>query len=720
MNMEISRRQFLQATASGAAALVIGLNIRGALAAGSEATVFNPFVRIDNEGVVTVIVKHFEMGQGTTTGLTTLVAEELDADWDGIRTEFAPSDNEKYKNLLFGAQGTGGSTAIANSFMQYRQAGAAARDLLVRAAARQWGIDPARISVDGGVISAGERKAGFGEFVQLASSLEPNPEPALKPASEFKLIGKRRLPRKDSRAKTDGTATFAMDVKLPGMVYAVILRSPRFGGALNSFEASGAKQVPDFIGAQTLPNRAGVAVFGKHTWTAFKAREAIRAEWDFSQAEMRSSEALFKAHQELAATPQFQARKALSTEQAQALLSDTERTIEAEFSFPFLAHAPMEPLCCVIEPTDRGVTLHDGCQFPAIAHGAVAQVLGLKPEQVEINTLYAGGSFGRRATPTADYQVEAAMAFALLGKRIPVKLVWSREDDIRGGYYRPMAVHRARIGLDQAGKIQVWDHRIAGKSIMKGTSFEEVSVHDGVDHTLVEGVADTLYQLPNLAVGVADFHSPVPVLWWRSVGHTHTAFTMESLLDMIAHETNQDPVAMRLSLLDPSDNRQRRLAGVIQAVRDRSGWQAGQRRGFACHFSFNTYVAAVADVTVEDDRVHVDKLYLAVDCGVAVNPDVISAQMEGGAGFALGAILRNEVTLKEGVVVQSNFPDYAPLRMADMPRIEVSIVPSGEAPSGVGEPAVPPTGPAVTNAIFAVTGRRITQLPITRSGFKLV
>ena len=406
--------------------------------------------------------------------------------------------------------------------------------------------------------------------------------------------------------------------------------------------------------------------------------------------------------------------------EAQQKVADAAQTVETEFVFPYLAHAPMEPLNCVIEPTENGVRFHDGCQAPSFVQGAVSHLLGLQPDQVEVVTVYAGGSFGRRATPNSDYQVEAAMAFDLLGRKTPVKLIWSREDDIRGGYYRGMALHRASIGLDSDGQILGWDHRIATRSILKGTAFESAFVKNGVDHSSVEGAVDTLYRLPGHSVSLGDFNSPVTTLWWRSVGHTHSAFAMESLLDMVAHASGQDPVEMRLKLLDQSDPKQRRMAGVIEAARDLAGWRKGDQRGFAAHFSFNTWVAIVAEVSADGNKVHVDKLSMAVDCGIAVNPDVIRAQMEGGAGYGLGAVLRNEITFENGEVQQSNFPDYEPLRITDMPEIEVAIVPSAEAPSGVGEPGTPPTGPAVANAIFAVTGKRVTELPMTRAGLVFV
>lgn len=719
MNVQISRRSFLKTAVAGTAALVVGFDTRGVLAAGGGETVINPFVRIDQDGTVTVIAKHFEMGQGTSTGLTTLVAEELDADWNHVKVEFAPADKEKYKNLFWGMQGTGGSSAIANSFMQYRKAGATARELLVRAAALKWGVEEQDISVTRGILSAGSRRGHFGNFIAEAVTLSPFGEPNLKSPDQFSLIGKLELPRKDSSSKTDGSAVFAMDVHLQGMVYTAIQRSPRFGGTVKSFSTSAAKKVTGFIDAKVLPNQVGIAVFAKNTWAAFQARNALSVEWDFSQAEARSNAQMVEAHRELTGSPQYNTHKT-NRDEAQSLISKAVQTIEAEFLFPFLAHAPMEPLNCVIEPTENGVRFHDGCQGPSTVQFAVSKVLGLKPDQVEIHTVYAGGSFGRRGAPTADYQVEAAQAFVLFGSKTSVKLVWSREDDIRGGYYRAMALHKVQIGLDDDGNILGWDHRIATKSIAKGTAFESFVVKDGVDHTSVEGVDDTLYNLPNMAVGLSDFESAIPTLWWRSVGHSHSGFVMESLIDMVARATEKDPVALRLSLLDRSDTKQKRMAEVIEAARDLADWKKGDKRGFAVHFSFNTWVAVVADVAVFGKRFHINKLTIVVDCGIAINPDVIRAQMEGGAGFALGAVMRNEITFRNGEVIQSNFPDYQPLRITDMPEIEVNIIASGQAPSGVGEPAVPPTGPAVANAIFAQTGERITELPMTRAGFQPV
>ena len=722
MTINVSRRGFLKGTAAGTTALLVGLNAKGVLAAGdmaAAATDMNPFVKIYANGVVTVIIKHFEMGQGTTTGLSTLVAEELDANWDTIQIDFAPADVERYKNLFFGAQGTGGSTSIANSFMECREAGAAVRDLLVRAAADSWGVDVASITVENGMIKSGSNSGHFGEFVAAASTMEAVEKPTVKTPDQFKLIGSEKLHRVDNSGKTTGTAMFAMDVNLPGMIYAAILRSPKFGGTVVSFDDSAAKEVGGFIAAQALPNKAGVVAFGKNTWAAFQARDALSVEWDFSAAEVRSTDQMVADHKAMLDRPAFDASHATPLASVAPVLEGAAKTLDAEFTFPFLAHAPLEPENCTIEPTDFGVRVHDGCQFPTFTRPTVAAILGLEPAQVEVKTLYAGGSYGRRANATSDYNAEAAMAFAVSGKKVPVKLVWSREDDIKGGYYRPMSAHRAKIGLNADGKITGWDHRIATKSIVKGTPFAAM-VQGDVDPTSVEGVAESLYNVPNFGIGLSDFETAVPINWWRSVGHTHTGFVMESLMDMVATETGQDPIEMRLSMLDASNANQARMIEAIKLVREISGWKEGDKRGFASHFSFNTCVAVVADVTVDDTSVHVNKLFMAVECGVAVNPDVIRAQMEGGAGFALSAIYRNEITLTDGEVDQYNFPDYEMLRNHEMPEVEVAIVPSNGAPTGVGEPGVPPTGPAVANAIFAQTGTRIMDLPMTKAGFDFV
>lgn len=726
MTLTTTRRNFLIGTAATAAALTIGFTPEGRLIAGEPDKILNPFVQVASDGTVTVIIKHFEMGQGTTTGLTTLIAEEMELDWEKVAIDFAPADNDKYKNLAFGAQGTGGSTAIANSFMQYRMAGAAAKELLVRAAAKAWGVEESAIKVANSRLTAGEKSAHFGEFVAAAAKLETTGEPKLKDPKDFKLIGREDLSRKDNSGKTNGTAMFGMDVKLPGMVYAVILRSPRFGGKLKSFDAKKAAEVTGFKEVKELPEGKGLAVFAASTWAAISARAAIEAEWDFEAAENRSSNDIADAHlKALKEKPALDADHEGRAKADPAALKNADKSLEAEFLFPLLAHAPMEPLNCVIEPKpDGSVILHDGCQFPALAHPTLAKLLGLEMDKVTIKTYYAGGSFGRRANATSDYVSEAGAAFKALGGKTPVKLVWTREDDLAGGYYRPMAAHRVEIGLGKAGELAAWQHHIVTQSIIKGTPFAPNMIKNGVDDTSVEGVADTLYQLPNLKVGLTNWESPMPVLWWRSVGHSHTAYAMEVAMDMAAKAAGKDPVAFRLALLDESNKDQARLAGVIKLAAEKAGWGekpvAGRARGIAAHKSFGSYVAEVVEISEQDDAIKIEKVTAAVDCGIAVNPDVIRAQIEGGIGYGIGHIMRDQITLDEGEVEQANFPDYEPLRIADIGAIEVHITPSAEPPSGVGEPGTPPAGPALANAIFALKGKPVLKLPMTENGVEFV
>ena len=725
MTMHTSRRGFLKgAGAVAASALIIGVSPAGALAqTDQDGGNFTPFVKITPDGQVTAILKHFEMGQGTTTGLTTLIAEELGVDLDDIAIEFAPSDSERYGNIAFGGmQGTGGSTAIFNSFMQYRQAGAAARDMLLKAAADKWGVDFGSLTLDSGMISGAGKKAPLAEFVEAAVKLEVPKEPKLKDPSAFKFIGNPNTSRRDNVPKTNGTAMFAMDVHLDNQIVAVIKRSPRFGGKFVSMNADAAKSVPGFINAVPMPNGAGVIVYGKNTWAAIQAREAVTAEWDFSKAENRSSDQI-KAELMAAVdkAPEFNAKEGSDLSATEAALKGAAQVVEQVFYFPYLAHAMMEPLNCTIEPTaDGGVMLHDGCQFPVGAHPAIATVLKLPKEKVKINTLYAGGSFGRRATLTADYHVEAAIAFAMVGGKQPVKLVWTREDDLAGGAYRPAYVHKVSVGLDDAGKIVAWDHRVAGQSLFKGTPFENFTVKNGVDRTSVEGINDTPYAIPNQFVGLTDFKTPITVNWLRSVGHTHTAHVMECMMDMAAKAAGVDPVDYRLSYLTGDEPNQKRLTGVLKLAAEKSGWgdalPAGRSRGVAVHKSFNSYVAEVAEISRDaDGAVRIEKITCAVDCGIAVNPDVVKAQMEGGIGYGLGFVMRDEITFENGEVEQQNFPDYEPLRIGDIGAIETFIVPSAEAPTGVGEPGTPPAGPAVANAI-AADGPRVTILPMANKG----
>ena len=705
------RRQFLQAAAIAGGGFAIGMGpFMRADAVDVASFAPNPFVRIGTDNSVTVVVKHLEMGQGTYTGLPTLVAEELDADWAQIKVEGAPADAGLYNNLLWGpAQGTGGSTAIANSYEQLRKAGAAARAMLVAAAADEWKVPAESIAVSRGVVmhKTSGRTATFGKLAAKAA-LQPVPaDVKLKDAKDFKLIGKR-VARKDSKAKTNGTAQFTIDVKLPGMLTAVVAHPPLFGAKVKSFDAAKAKAVKGVVEVVQVPN--GVAVLANDFWAAKQGRDALTVEWDEAGANKLGSAELLAQYRELAQNPGAVARK---DGDAAGALAGAAKKLEASFEFPYLAHAAMEPLDCVVKLTADSCEIWNGEQLQTPDQYSVAKLTGLKPGQIKLNMLYAGGSFGRRANPQGDYILEAVSIAKAINGRAPVKMIWTREDDMRAGFYRPLYLHTLRAGLDAQGKVIAWQHRIVGQSILAGTPFEPMLVKDGVDATSVEGASTLPYGIPNMLVDLHTTKVGVPVLWWRSVGSTHTAFSTETFIDELAAAAGRDPLEFRRAMLAGKP----RHLGVLNLAAQKAGWgkplAQGRGRGIAVHESFNSFVAQVVDVTTKKDgSFKVDRVVCAVDCGVAVNPDVIKAQMEGGIGFALSAALYGAITLNQGRVEQSNFHDYQPLRINEMPKIDVHIVQSSEPPTGVGEPGVPPVAPAVANAIFAATGKRLRNLPL--------
>lgn len=723
MSLDTTRRAFLAGAGATLSVFAIGLDAKGALAAtsytGGNVT---PFLTIAEDGTVTAIIKHFEGGQGVATGLSALIAEEMNMSLEDIRWQHAPSDPTRYGNLFFGGfQGTGGSTAIANSFMQYRAAGAAAKEMLIAAAAEAWGADPADLSLRDGVISGAGQEAGIGTFVAAAATMEVPADPALKDPSEFRIIGKEIRARRDTADKINGQGKYAMDVQLEGQMVVALKRAPKFGAKVASFDDSPAKEVRGFIMAQALPTGDAVMAYAENTWAAFQARDALQIEWDMSGAETRSSDAIKEELLEMVrVAPQFTGSETdLAT--ATAAIDGAAQVIEQEFYFPMLAHAPMEPMGATIEPTaDSGVIMHDGAQFPTANNMVLGQVLELPPEKIQVNTLYAGGFFGRRATPNSDYVVETALAFAMTDRTRPVKLVWSREDDITGGYYRPAMAHRVRIGLDAEGAIVGWDHRVAGQSIFKGTAFEPMIVKNGVDHSSVEGIADGAYTIPTQHVGLTDARPATTVNWWRSVGHSHTGYVMEVMMDMAAEAAGVDPVEYRLRYLDSGTPDGARMAATLRLAAEKAGWgaelPAGRARGVAAHKSFGSYCAMVCEISTDAEGVvKIEKVTAAIDCGIAVTPDVVRAQIEGGIGYGIGHVMRDQITLEDGAVYEQNFPDYEPLRIRDIAAIDVHIVPSAEAPTGVGEPGTPPAGPALANAIAAGGGPRITHLPMTAS-----
>ncbi len=702
----------------GAAGLVLAtcLPLPGRAQEGAKRTASlapNAFIRIAPDDTVTILSKHIEFGQGPWTGLSTLVAEELDADWKQIRAENAPADPRYYANLAMGVQVTGGSTAIANSYEQMRRTGAAARAMLVKAAALAWQVPENEISVSKGVIShASGKESGFGAFATAAAALPVPADVRLKDPSQFTLIG-QELPKPDSFIKSHGQAIYTIDLMAPDMVVALVARPERFGGKAVAVDDFSAREINGYLGHAIIPQ--GVAVYARSTWPAIKARDALKISWNEDTAHKIGTAAI--EHDYVAMSAKV-GQIAASRGDAAGRIAAGSGVLEQVFVFPYLAHAPMEPLDAVIAFDGEKAKCHFGCQGPGIDQHAVAAALGVKPENVSIDVALAGGSFGRRATASGDFAVEAALVAKAYGKAVPVKLVWTREDDLRGGFYRPFFVHRMRGLVAPDGSIAAMSDTLVGQSIMAGTPFEKFTVKNGIDEVSVEGVADLPYKIADFQV---ELHSPrqgVPVLWWRSVGHTHTAFATESFIDMLLEKAGRDPVEGRLALLDPSS----REAGVLKAVAKLANW-SGRRKddkgyGVAMHKSFNTYVAQVAEVMRGDEGLpKVTRVWCAVDCGVPVNPNIIRAQMEGGIGFGLGHALYASLDLDDtGRVRQTNFDTYRSLRIAEMPQVEVTIIPSSEQPTGVGEPGVPPIGPAVANAWRALTGVVVARLPFAQGG----
>lgn len=706
----INRRHFLQVVGLSGAGFMIGCRPAetGVAEQVSGSTDLGPFIRIGTDNTVTVIVKHLDKGQGVTTGLPTIVAEEMDADWSQMRAEFAPADASRYNNLFFGPfQATGGSTSIANSWTQLRQAAAGARAMLVGAAATLWAVPADEITVQRGKLGHPglQQEATFGEMASRAAAVLPPDEPVLKDPANFTLIG-THLPRLDSAGKTDGSTTFTIDVERPGMLMALVEHPPKFGATVASFDSEAALAVPGVTDVVEIAR--GVAVVADSYWSAHKGRQALTVEWDFSDAELRSSDELFADYEAIAAGEGVTAR---SDGDAGALLTDAGNVVRREFRFPFLAHAAMEPMDCVVELSAGTCEIWTGSQLPTADQQIAAGLLGLLPEQVIIHTLFAGGSFGRRAVPDSDFVAEAVMVAKAIDGRAPIKLHWSREDDMRAGRYRPMSYHVLEGALDASGNIQAWRHRVAIQSFMRGTFFEGM-IEDGVDGSAVEGARGLPYAIPNVRVDWHEVENGVPTLWWRSVGHTQNGYATEVFLDELAHAAGKDPLELRRELLR---DHPRHLA-VLELAAAKAGWGdslgAGRGRGVAVHESFSSFVAEVVEVSVKGDTFTVDKVVCAVDCGIAVNPDVIKAQMEGGIAYALSAALREEVTLTEGEVQQRNFDRYQILRIDEMPAVEVHIMSSNEPPTGVGEPGVPPLAPALANALFPATGKRIHRLPI--------
>ena len=705
-----SRRGFLQSSVVTGAGLFIAFHVpkKARAAAAPPAKPMpapNAFVRIAPDESVTVLLAHSEMGQGIWTGLAMLIAEELECDWSRIRVEHAPAA-PAYAHTAFGIQMTGGSSTTWSEFERYRTVGAMAREMLVRAAGQRWKVSPKALRTEAGFVLHGKRKLSYGQLAEAAQQLTPAASVKLKEPKEWKLIGKptRRL---DSLEKITGKAKFGIDTQFPGLRTALVLRSPVFGGKVKSFAAGKAKAVPGVEQVVQVPS--GVAVVANNFWSAKVGRDALQVEWDPGPGAQLDSQKLEASYRALAKTP---GAVALDKGDCTAALAAADKRVEAEYAVPFLAHAAMEPLNCTVKLAEGSCEIWTGTQFQTVDQGAAAAIAGLKPEQVIIHTPVLGGGFGRRANPASDFVGEAVHVAKAAG--VPVKVVWTREDDTRGGYYRPMFVHRIEAGLDDKGAPSAWKQTLVGQSIMEGTPFASFGIKNGIDSTSVEGVVDSPY-LESVAARKVMLHSPrhqVPVLWWRSVGNTHTAFAVESMIDELAHAAGRDPLDFRVALLKEHPRHLR----ALQLAASKAGYGTpppkGRARGMAVHESFGSIIAQVAEVSVEDKEIRVHRVTCAVDCGLALNPLGLEAQVQGSVAYGLSAVLRSELTLKDGRVEQSNFHDYEVLRLHQMPEVAVHIIPSSAKMGGIGEPATAPISAAVANAVFARTGQRLRSLPL--------
>jgi isoquinoline 1-oxidoreductase beta subunit len=705
----LNRRELLRTSLTSAAGLVVAFHVpRIVRAAGPAAPPLPPanaFLRIGADDSVTVLLAHSEMGQGSWTGLAMLVAEELDCDWSKVRSEHAPAA-PVYAHPAFGVQMTGGSSATWSEFERYRTVGATAKDMLLRAAAARWKVPVASCVAANGIVTSGKNQLSYGKLAEAAMKLAPPATVKLKDPKAWKLIG-TKVPRLDTPEKITGKAKFGMDVQFPDLRTAVVARPPAFGAKLARFDASAALKVPGV--EKVVPTMNGVAVVAKHFWAAKLGRDALVLEWTPPEGGGVDTVVQMAEFRDKAKTVGTVATKKGDVD---AGLAGAKTKLVSDYEFPYLAHAPMEPLNATVKIDGKHCEVWTGTQFQTGDQGAAAAILGIPVENVQIHTMFLGGGFGRRASPKADFVAEAVVVAKAAG--VPVKVVWTREDDMRGGYYRPSYVHRIQAGLDDKGRPVAWDHVVVGQSIGAGTPFEGFLVQHGVDSTSVEGLAESPYLESSNAVRVS-LHSPttaIPVLWWRSVGATHVAFAIECTIDEAAHLAGQDPLAYRMALLKEKP----RHAAALQLAAEKAGWGSppppGRARGVAVHESFRSVVAEVAEVSVEDGRIRVHSVTCAVDCGTAVNPLSVEAQVQGSVAYGLSAALYGKLTFVGGQLQQSNFHDYPVIRMFDMPKVAVHII-QGKGPmGGIGEPATAPIAPAVANAVYALTKQRLRTLPL--------
>lgn len=704
--MKIKRREFLQGSAVVAGAFTLGFFIPGKSRAGEVAgseEVFAPnaYIRIASDNTVTIVMAKAEMGQNVFTVLPMIVAEELDVDLKTVRVEQSEVD-AAYNSPWFPMMMTGGSSSVNTSYEALRKAGATARAMLVAAAANAWGESVENLGTENAfVISTSGNKASYGELAGAAAKQPVPDDVTLKPESEFRLLGKDHK-RLDSEIKVTGAATFGMDIDLPGLLYAVVARAPVFGASLKTFDDSKAKAMPGVVRVKQVPS--GVAVIADSSWRAIKAREALDIQWDEAGNGSRNTEQMLEEYRQLVRTPGFVVQ---GDGDFDALAAGADKLIEAEYEVPFLAHAPMEPVNCTVHDQGGKAEIWTGTQMPTVDRAQAAKILGYEEGAVQLHTTFLGGGFGRRASAYSDFVTEAA--HVAKGEAFPVKTIWTREDDTQGGQYRPMTVHRSSLALDKTGKPVAWHNRVVSQPL-DGMIWLGLKP-EGFDGTQVEGLNTQAYAVPSLTLEAHLVESPIVCLWWRSVGHTHTAFVKETLFDEAANSADIDPLAYRLSLLQAHP----RYIDLLEKVRDMSGWgrelPENTGLGVAIEESFGTIVAEVAQVKVTGGDIRVEKVWCAADCGFAVNPLGVKEQMESAIIYGLSAALFGEITIKDGRAEQDNFNNYRVIRMHDAPAIEVEIINSGAAMGGVGEPGTPPIFAAVGNAIFAATGKRLRKMP---------
>jgi isoquinoline 1-oxidoreductase subunit beta len=715
-DLSLNRRSFLQVTTAAAGGLLVSLYLPRITSAQQPPApkVYPPdaFIHIATDGKINITVNRLEFGQGVQTSLPMVLADELDADWSQVTAELAPAA-DVYKDPLFGMQMVGGSGSIAHSFQQYRELGAKTRAMLVAAAADRWQVAANQCRTENSVVyGPNNRSARYAELANDAARKSVPDKVALKNASEFRLIGKP-VKRLDSPAKCDGSQKFGLDLDLPGMKIAVVAHPPVFGARVKTVDDREARALAGVRDVFEMPleKGTGVAVVADRFWTAKRARDLLKIDWDLTGLERPDTAELRAKYKQLATTTGNVAATR-GDEKALDRIPQPNRIV-AEYEFPYLAHAPMEPLNATVNFQGDKAEAWVPSQFQTMDQVIIAQALGLKPDQVTFHTEFAGGGFGRRATTDSHVPKEAAV-IAKRFRDTPIKLIWTREDDVRGGYYRPMHAHRIEIGLGPDGMPSAWRHVIVGQSLLARTPFA-MMIKNGVDETAVEGTADTSYNIPNFHVSVHHPTVNVPVLWWRSVGHTHNAFVMETLIDELATRARVDPIAYRKKLLKADA---KKLHSVLDLLDQKSAWRknlaAGRAVGISSHESFETAVACAVEVSIENKRPKIHRATVAVNCGLAVNPLSVESQFQGGLGFGvLQLMAQGAITLKDGRVEQRNFDGYTPAYIIDAPSaVDVHIVPSTEAPTGCGEPPVPVISPAVVNALSILTGKRYRTLPL--------